>query len=148
MPFSPVPFVLQVSMLLFFAAKLGSRGAITMVGSFLLQGLMGFPVFSMGQAGLPVFLGPRGGYLCGYLVAAAIVGFLHERREEKSAVSLATDMAIGNLVVYFFGAAYLSSFIGIGKAVMVGILPFILPNALKILALSTLPRMYHLHKMR
>ena len=135
-PFSPVPFVMQVSILLFFAAKLGSRGAVIMVGSFLLQGLIGLPVFAMGQAGAAVFMGPRGGYLVGYLAAAAIVGFLHERRTEKTSLALASDMAVGNLVIYFFGAAYLASFIGIGKAVVVGVLPFVLPDALKILALS------------
>jgi biotin transport system substrate-specific component len=141
LPFTPIPIAFQVNFLLFLSAILGARRATIMVGSFLFQGVMGLPVFATGKGTILTLLGPTGGYLIGYLFAAAIVGFLYSRVKEKSAWTLFGCMAIGNyLVIYPMGALWLSYLIGFQKAFVLGIVPFVIGDALKLTFFSKLHR--------
>lgn len=138
-PFSPVPFVMQNSLVIFFAALLGRRGALMMASTLIAQGAMGLPVFASGYIGLAAFVGPTGGYLIGYVVAAYVVGMLYERRSTKTPLRLFLDMSIGHMIVLFFGAIYLSTIVGgLGKAVIVGVLPYIVTDVMKSALLTTL----------
>jgi biotin transport system substrate-specific component len=139
LPFTPIPIAFQVNFLLFLSAILGARRATIMVGSFLFQGVVGFPVFAAGKSTILTILGPTGGYLIGYLFAAAIVGFLYSKAREKSAWTLFCCMAIGNyLVIYPMGALWLTCLIGFKKAIMLGIVPFIIGDAIKLTFFSRL----------
>jgi biotin transport system substrate-specific component len=125
--FTPIPLVTQNTLVLLLAALLGSKRGAAAVFAFLAQGAMGLPVFANGASGFLTLLGPKAGYLFGYLIAAYIVGSLVERNKNHTALAL----LLGNLTIYTFGAAYLSTFIGIDKAFYLGVAPFILGDLVK-----------------
>lgn len=129
--FTPVPLALQNSVVLLIAALLGAKRGGAATFAFLAQGAMGLPVFSGGAAGFAILLGPRGGYLLGYLIASFVVGYLAERG--KSAFSTFTVLLIGNGIIYLFGALYLGKFVGMDKAFALGVAPFLIGDLLKLL---------------
>lgn len=132
-PLWPVPLTLQTLGVLLTGAALGSfRGALALV-LYLAEGIMGLPVFSGGAAGAAYVAGPTGGYLVGFVAAAAIVGWLAERGWDRR-ISLAVwGMIIGNIVIYAFGVAWLALYLGsMERAVMGGLVPFILGDLIKI----------------
>ena len=133
LPFTPVPLTAQCHMILLLAAILGSkRGALAVV-AFLVQGTMGLPVFAGGKGGLLCLAGPTGGYLLGYVAAAYLTGYLVENMKQKSAIKAFFAMTAGNALIYFFGVAGLSTFIGWTPAFMLGVLPFIIGDFVKLL---------------
>lgn len=134
LPFSPVPIAIQPHIVLLFAVLLGCKRGSLAVLAFLAQGAFGLPVFAGGTCGLAILLGPTGGYLFGYVAAAFITGFLIERSEKRSLLSAFWAMVIGSMCIYFFGAIYLSTFIGFKSAILLGILPFGIGDLLKIVA--------------
>lgn len=138
LPFSPVPLALGPHICLFLGALLGSRLGAWSVLVYLIQGAMGLPVFALGQGGLAVLMGPRGGYLVGYLVAAWLTGYLTEKSNATTFRQLFTAMAIGNLVIYFCGLSQLSIFVGVEKAFFLGVAPFIIGDFLKLTVASNL----------
>jgi biotin transport system substrate-specific component len=106
-------------------------GGITMA-AYLFEGAIGLPVFAGGAAGMAVFFGPTGGYLFGFLLAAVAMGYLAERGMGRSVVSTVIAMMIGNMAIYLCGASWLAGFIGFGKAMAAGVLPFLYGDALKL----------------
>lgn len=139
LPFSPVPYVMQNSLVVFFGALLGKRAALIMGITLLTQGVMGLPVFASGAIGIAAFMGPTGGYLVGYVIAAYIAGALFERRKVKTPFKLFCDLAIGSVVVWFFGMLYLSTLVGgLGKAFLLGVAPFVVTDMMKNAMLTTL----------
>lgn len=131
--FTPVPIATQNSTVLLMGALLGARRGAAATFACLAQGALGLPVFSNGASGFHHFFGPTGGYLIGYLIAAFVVGYIAERR--RTIASAVGAMAAGNLIVYLCGASYLATFIGISKAFMLGIAPFIIGDLVKSLAI-------------
>jgi biotin transport system substrate-specific component len=146
LPFTPVPLVLQCQLVFFLGAFLGSKRASIALLFFLIEGVMGYPVFATGGAGIARIMGPSGGYLIGYLAAAYMVGFLEERNSRKTALSLFNHMAIGNLIVYICGASYLATFVGIERAILLGVAPFILGDLLKLLCFTRLALFFRKEK--
>ncbi|MCP4296353.1 MAG: biotin transporter BioY [Proteobacteria bacterium] len=138
-PIGPVPIVLQNMFVLMAGLVLGPRAGIACVGLYLLAGALGLPVFSGGTGGLGKFAGPTGGYLLGYLPAVFIVGLISNIGKESGEHRLLMDMAAGlagSLLVYACGVPWLKYVFGIGweKAFMLGMVPFIFGDLLKILA--------------
>lgn len=139
-PVPPVPITLQTLVLFVGAALLGARlGALSQF-VYLLLGIMGLPVFAGGKAGLGVLLLPTGGYLVGFVVAAFVVGFMVNARENPGFSWHVFSMVLGTLMVYTLGILHLSlvAQIGLRKAIAVGALPFLIGDGLKILAAATL----------
>ena len=120
-------------MILFLAAVLGSKRGAFATLAFLVQGTMGLPVFAGGNSGLLCLAGPTGGYLLGYVAAAYLTGYLVENMKQRSAVRAFFAMTAGNALIYLFGVAGLSTFIGFTPAFMLGVLPFIIGDFLKLL---------------
>ena len=84
--------------------------------------------------------GPTGGYLVGFAVAATLVGWLGERGWDRSVVLTLAAMALGTAVIFGLGVAWLSTLIGVEKAVAAGLTPFLVGAAFKIaLAAAVLP---------
>jgi biotin transport system substrate-specific component len=143
LPFTPVPLTGQTFAVLLTGALLGGwRGWGAML-IYLVEGLAGLPVFA-GNApvhpGLGPLLGPTGGYLFAFPLAALIVGLLAERGWDRTPARALAAMAIGSLVIYALGAGWLSLFYGPLAAIEKGILPFLPGDALKAaLAASLLP---------
>jgi biotin transport system substrate-specific component len=132
LPFTPVPLAIAPHVCLALGAILGrNRGALAVL-AYLFQGAMGFPVFALGASGLLHLLGPRGGYLIGYAAAAYVTGFLIERMREKTAYKTFMALAAGNGIIYLLGVSQLSLFIGFKSAVLLGMVPFLLGDALKL----------------
>ncbi|MDQ4083351.1 MAG: biotin transporter BioY, partial [Actinomycetota bacterium] len=113
-------------------AVLGSRrGALTLL-LYLAEGAVGMPVFA-GGAGIAYMLGPTGGYLISYPVAAGLVGWLAERGWDRKLVWTAVAMSLGLIVIYVFGVAWLAGFLGdLGTALVQGMLIFIPGDLVKI----------------
>ncbi len=131
LPFTPIPLALQPHVCLALGALLGSRRASLAVMAFIVQGMFGFPVFAKGT-GVLYLLGPTGGYIFGYLIAAYTTGFIVERLKEYSAAKVFGAMAVGNFLIYAFGYMQLACFVGLQAAILLGVLPFLIGDLLKI----------------
>lgn len=138
LPFTPVPLVFQNSVALFLAALVGPRAGGIMLLSFLLQGALGFPVFALGASSVATLIGPRGGYLIGYLVGGVLAGFLYQISQKRKR-DLFFSMAAGNMVIFVLGALWLSNFVGIKGAWTLGVYPFWIGDVLKLALLTMLP---------
>lgn len=132
LPFSPVPIALQGHVCLLLGALLGSRLGALAVLVYIFQGAIGLPVFALGNAGMAVLLGPRGGYLIGYLLGAWLTGYLIERSGSKSLRQAGLAMAIGNLAIYLCGLSQLSLFVGIERVFLLGMFPFLIGDCFKL----------------
>ncbi len=139
-PLEPVPVTMQTFAVLVLAMAYGRRLGVATVVLYLVEGALGLPVFAGGAGGIATLFGPTGGYLAGFVVAAAIVGTLAERGWDRNLASTALAMLLGNLAIYGPGLAVLGALIGYQKAVAVGLVPFLLGDALKLaLAACVLP---------
>lgn len=134
-PFWPVPMTLQVLAVLLIGATAGARLGGATVLAWLGLGALGAPVFATG-AGLAYMMGPTGGYLAGFLLAAAVVGYLADKGHGRTVVSALALLSLGVVVIYALGLGWLAALFGAQKAVAVGLLPFIPAEILKV-ALGT-----------
>lgn len=136
-PFIPVPMTMQTFVVLMIGATYGWRlGGATMV-AYLAEGALGLPVFAKFGAGAAVLVGPTAGYLVGFVVAALVTGYLAERGYGRNLLTAAISFAIGTVIIFACGLAYLTSLIGIEAAITHGLLPFIYSEPTKV-ALATL----------
>lgn len=133
-PMWPVPMTAQTYAVLLIGAACGARLAAATVGAYLAQGALGLPVFSGGDAGAAHLIGPTGGYLFGFLIAATVIGWLVERGWSARFVPLIGAMALGHAIVFAFGVAHLSVFTGPDAAVASGFTPFIVGAIVKTFA--------------
>jgi len=132
-PFYPVPMTLQTLVVLLLGAGLGARLAAASVALYLIEGLAGLPVFAGAVAGPVYMAGPTGGFLVGFLVAAALIGFAADRRWDRSWIGLLGSLTLGHAVVFAFGFLWLAQLIGAEKAFAAGVAPFALATILKTL---------------
>jgi biotin transport system substrate-specific component len=132
-PFTPVPMTLQTLVVLALGAAYGARLATATIALYLLEGLLGLPVFAGALAGPAYMVGPTGGFLAGFLLAAALVGSLAERGWDRSWGLLLAAMALGHVAIFALGFAWLAILIGPEKAFMLGVAPFALATIVKTL---------------
>lgn len=126
LPFTPVPLAIAAQVVLLLSVLLGSKRATLAVLLYLIQGGMGLPVFAAGGAqGILRFIGPTGGYLLGYLVAAYVTGLICEKMKERSQGKVFAAMAAGNLLIFIFGLLHLSYFVPMHSLLILGFFPFI-----------------------
>jgi len=130
-PFYPVPMTMQTLVVLALGAILGPRLAVAAVTLYLAEGLAGLPVFAGASAGPAYVFGPTGGYLVGFLASAALVGALAARGATRSLIGLTAAMALGHVVIFACGFAWLAVALGASKAFALGVAPFYLATALK-----------------
>jgi biotin transport system substrate-specific component len=136
-PFWPVPMTMQTFMVLIIGATYGWRlGAATMI-AYILEGVVGLPVFAQFSAGAHVMVGPTAGYLVGFVAAALVTGYLAERGFGRNLATAAVSFILGTIVIFALGLAYLASLIGVEGAITHGLMPFILSEPTKV-ALATL----------
>jgi biotin transport system substrate-specific component len=132
-PMWPVPVTGQTLGVLLSGALLGSRRGALALLLYLAQGAVGLPFFAGGARGLATILGPTGGYLAGFVVAALVVGWLAERGYDRTPLRMVGTMIIGNLIIYALGVVWLATIVGgLGAALLVGVVPFLPGDALKI----------------
>jgi biotin transport system substrate-specific component len=139
LPFTPVPISLQTFTVLLSGAALGPiRGGLGMV-LYLVAGMAGVPWFSEQQSGFDF---PSFGYIIGFVLAAALVGWLARRGLDRTVPGTIGIMVVGNLVIYAIGVAWLANTLGLDlpTALQFGLWPFVIGDALKIaLAAGLLP---------
>jgi biotin transport system substrate-specific component len=148
-PLWPVPITLQTLAVLFTGAALGSRRGALALLLYLTEGAVGLPVFA-GGAGLAYMLGPTGGYLISYPIAAGLVGLLAEHGWDRRPAWMALAMVIGNLVIYALGVTWLAVFLGhLSTALVSGMLIFVVGDLIKIaIAALALPGGWALARRR
>lgn len=143
-PLSPVPFTLQTFAVLLTGAALGSlRGVLSML-LYLVAGGLGLPWFAHASGG---WGGPSFGYVVGFVVAAAVVGRLSERRADRYVLSTAVQFVLGSALIYLFGATWLAADLHLpaGRAFALGVRPFLVTDAIKAaLAAFALPSAWSL----
>jgi biotin transport system substrate-specific component len=123
-PFYPVPMTMQTFVVLGLGAAFGWRLAMMTMLLYIAEGAVGLPVF----AGNPAV---TGGYLAGFVAASGLIGWLAQRGADKNAFKMFAAMLAGSAVIYIFGAAWLSTLIGLEKAILGGVLPFLYGDLLK-----------------
>ncbi|MGA2780613.1 MAG: biotin transporter BioY [Smithella sp.] len=134
-PLPPVPITAQTFFLNIAAVLLGGQlGAVSQL-IYVMLGVVGIPVFAGGKAGLGVILGPTGGYLLGFIIAAFVIGMVNRMRKSAGVFWHIFSMLIGMLIIYFLGSLQLSlvAKMSFHKALAVGVVPFIPGDIIKIL---------------
>jgi biotin transport system substrate-specific component len=137
-PFYPVPMTLQTLAVLTLGALFGARLAAATVALYLAEGLIGLPVFAGAVAGPAYVVGPTGGYLVGFLLAAALVGALAERGWTRGWGLALAAMTLGHIVIFVAGFAWLAPLLGAEKAWAVGVVPFAAATVAKTLLAAAL----------
>ena len=138
LPFSPVPVTGQTFAVLLVGAALGARLGAATVLLYLAQGAAGLPVFAPGATmGIARIVGPTGGYLAGFVVAAFVVGVLAERGWDRRVATAAAAMVVGEVVIYVIALPWLSRFVPAERLFDAGLWPFV-PGDLYKVALAAL----------
>ena len=143
-PFTAIPVTLQTFAVAFIAVLLGPVRSLMAVAVYLLMGLIGIPVFSNFNAGAAALLGPTGGYLIGFLFEVVITGLFGRIPVKNKFAKVAIvylGMLLGLVALYFFGTLWYitvynrgaSEAVGVGAALMLCVVPYLLPDAVKTL---------------
>ena len=135
---APVPFTLQTFGVFCAVGLLGGELGAAAVAVYLLMGIAGLPVFSGFSSGVGQLLGPTGGYLVGFLFSALVYGLVTRLFGEKLPAMIAA-MILGLLVCYAFGTAWFVyvysrrvAAIGLAQALGMCVLPFLIPDGVKL----------------
>ena len=151
LPFTPVPFTLQPMIVLLGAAALGSRLGASAQVLYLTLGIVGMPVFAASPVlpqGVARLLGPTGGYLLSYPLAAFVAGLLAERGFDRRYLTSVAAMGAGLAIVFSFGVLWLAfglPHVGLSAAIASGLVPFLPADIVKVfLAAAVLPAAWKL----
>ena len=140
-PFYPVPMTMQTFVVLFLGISFGYRIGIATVSVYLLEGIIGLPVFSNSPekgVGLVYFTGPTMGYLIGFLFATFLAGYF---KFKGNILSNFIKLLISVSPIYILGVFWLGNLIGWDKPVIqFGVTPFLLAELFKILILTLLAK--------
>ncbi|HEU4762211.1 MAG TPA: biotin transporter BioY [Gemmatimonadales bacterium] len=135
MSFTPIPFTLQPLAVILVGAWLGPVEGATALGAYLVAGALGAPVFAMGHGGAWRLVGPTGGYLLAFPVAAAVAGLARTRGLTGVALAgwSALVFTVAMAVIHLGGVSQLALLGGDpGLAFRSGFLPFFIGDLLKV----------------
>ncbi len=134
-PGNPVPYTLQSFGILVVGGALGLRRGGLAAFLYVALGLVGLPFFAEGKGGVTVILGATGGYLVGFIVAAALVGRLAELGWDRRIAGSIGVTLLGTLLIYAIGVPWLAVVTGksIGAAIAIGLVPFLVVDTVKLL---------------
>jgi biotin transport system substrate-specific component len=134
-PMIPVPMTMGTFAVLTIGAAYGARLGLATIIAYMLVGMLGFDVFASSTAelnGLTYRMGSTGGYLVGFVFATLALGALAARGWDRSSVKMAGAMLIGNALVYIPGLLWLGHLYGYDKSVALGLMPFLMGDAVKL----------------
>lgn len=143
----PVPITGQTLGVLLLGAAYGARLGTLTTGAYALFGVAGLPLFAGGGSGVAYLLGPTGGYLVGFVAAAALLGALAERGWDRTYVRAAIAMLAATVVIYLFGVSWLAVALGgdLNTALAAGLVPFVPGDLVKLgVAMTLLPTAWRL----
>jgi biotin transport system substrate-specific component len=141
-PGTPVPVTGQTFGVLVAGGALGLRRGIAASGLYVLLGIVGLPFFAQGESGAEVVSGARGGYLIGFIAAAATVGGLAELGWDRKLVGSVGAMLLATLAIYVVGVPWLAVATGhdLAWGIENGVVPFVPFDVLKLaLAAAVFP---------
>lgn len=149
LPWTPVPVSGQTFAVLLSGAVLGARrGALAQV-LYLAEGALGLPVFAGADAGAAHLVGPSGGYLVAFPLAAALVGVLCERGFDRRFGTMFAAMLLGSVTIFALGLAQLSRFVPAGTLLAQGLWPFVPGDLVKsALAAAAFPSVWRAVRAR
>ena len=140
-PFYPVPMTMQTFVVLFLGVSLGYKVGLASVGLYLLEGILGLPVFSNSPEkgiGLIYFTGPTMGYLIGFLIASYLASKVNSK---DSFILVLTKLVIAASTIYILGLIWLGTLIGWDKPIFaLGAKPFLLAEVFKIVLLALITK--------
>ena len=140
-PFYPVPMTMQTFVVLFLGVGFGYKIAISAVGLYLIEGILGLPVFSNSPergVGLVYFTGPTMGYLIGFLSASFLASFI---KFEDNYLMIFFKLLLAVSTIYILGILWLGTLIGWDKPVIeLGVTPFLLAELFKIVLLTVVTK--------
>ncbi len=142
LPFTPVPIVGSTLGVLLTGSLLGSRLGFASMLLYLALGAIGLPVFTAGNSGIVYMQGATLGYLVAFPIVAAVMGWFAERGWDRHVGTYAAALVFGSLIFYVLGAGWMAFGLGmgLGTALLQGVVPFIIGDALKVLiAVGVLP---------
>lgn len=145
--FTPVPITGQTFAVLLVGASLGALRGATSLSLYFLVGLAGAPIYAGGEGGWEWVKGATGGYLVGFILAAAVTGWLAERRWDRRFNSAVAAMLTGSVVIYACGLPWLAHIAntGLEDTLELGLYPFVVGDLLKLyLAGALLPGAWRL----
>jgi biotin transport system substrate-specific component len=145
LPFTPVPFTLQPMVVLLGGAVLGARLGMLAQVLYLAAGIAGFPVFASSLVlpqGALRLMGPTGGYLMSYPVAAFVAGWLAERGLDRRYLTSLVAMACGLGIIFACGVTWLAFFArpaaGLSTALRTGLYPFVPLDIFKLIVAAAI----------
>lgn len=138
LPFSPVPITLQTAAVALVGATLGARRGALALLAYLVEGVAGLPVFAGGASGLAYAIGPTGGYLLGFVLSAAVAGWLTDRGWGVGPLRVLVVFLAAGAAVYLLGVPWLAQFVGPERALAAGLLPFLPGDLVKTAAAAVL----------
>jgi biotin transport system substrate-specific component len=140
-PFYPVPMTMQTFIVLFLGISFGYKIALATVGLYLLEGIMGFPVFSNSPErgiGLTYFTGPTMGYLIGFLTATFLASYV-KLSDNYFIIFLKLTLSVST--IYILGVFWLGTLIGWEKPIFeLGVMPFLLAETFKVTLITVLAK--------
>ena len=138
-PFYPVPMTMQTFVVLFLGISFGYKIGVTTIILYLLEGILGLPVFSNSPEkgiGIAYFVGPTMGYLIGFIFASFLAGYF---KYSSNYLINFLKILISTSIIYIFGILWLGTLIGWDKPILqLGMFPFLLAELFKILLLTLL----------
>ena len=138
-PFYPVPMTMQTFVVLFLGLAFGYKVGLTIVSVYLLEGIIGIPVFSNSPekgVGLVYFTGPTMGYLIGFLLAVFFAGYLNFK---KDILIIFIKLIFSVSTIYLLGVIWLGTLIGWEKPILeLGVTPFLPAELFKMCLLTLL----------
>jgi len=146
--FTPVPITLQTLVVLMSGAMLGPYyGALAMI-LYVVVGVLGLPVFAGGGSGIGAVLGPTGGYLISYFIAAYAIGKIVQMRKKPAFLDYVVAMVAGTIIIYVLGAGWGMVVTGLGiAAILAGwVFPFIIGDTIKLLAAAYIAKKVNIKK--
>ncbi|MGH8951966.1 MAG: biotin transporter BioY [Acidimicrobiia bacterium] len=141
LPFTPVPITGQTFAVLLTGAALGMSLGAAGQALYVVAGAAGLPVYSGGESGWEsAQAGGTTGYLIGFIVAAGVVGYMAERRQDRTFPTMFTAFILGSFVIYLFGVIGLMMTFEMSftEAVVAGVVPFVLGDIIKAAAAGLL----------
>jgi biotin transport system substrate-specific component len=145
--FTPVPITGQTFAVLLVGAAYGSVLGAASLSLYLLLGIVGVPLYADHKHGWDVFSGATGGYIVGFVLAAALTGYLAERGWDKRFASSVTMMLTGSVVIYLCGSIWLHHWLHVNwnTTLVDGVYPFVPGDLVKLyLAAAALPAAWEL----
>ena len=145
LPIGPVPITAQTFAVLLVGGTLGARLGLAAAALYVVEGIVGLPVFAGGKSGWAIIIGSSGGYLVSYPFATALVGWLAERGWDRRPATMAAAMLLGSAVIYAVGLPWLYAWgtlhtgllkvdaMTVGLTLKLGLLPFIPGDLAKLL---------------